>query len=84
MRKMIQLLAQIAELLEAIAADGLGGGGAAPLSGAGAPQSGVGGLEAVRGTEYYDTSVDPPTIYKQTAADETDPVWVSLITGDAT
>lgn len=57
-----------------------GGGGSAPLSGAGVPDSGVGGLEAPFGAEYYNTSTNPPELYKQMSDDPTDPLWVGVFT----
>lgn len=84
MRKMIQLLSQIADLLDEILAAGGLGGGSAALTGEGPPDSGVGGLEAALDTSYYDTLTDPPTLYKQTSSNAAAPVWVAIIMGDAT
>lgn len=61
-----------------------GGGGSAALRGAGAPVSGPGGTEAAPGTRYYDDNFNPPVPYEQMGADEEDPQWVSLLTGDQT
>lgn len=61
-----------------------GGGGSEPLSGAGAPDSGAGGLEAPFGAEYYDTSFNPAVLYKQMSEDPATPQWVGVLTGDVT
>lgn len=58
----------------------LGGGGAEPLSGAGVPNSGAGGLEAPFAAEYYNTSTNPPELYKQMSEDPADPLWVGVFT----